>query len=121
MNKITNNGIITLHAGDSFVAPLFLNAGDLINPVRYTLEDGDRLYVGIMEPGQPFERALIRKMLTKDDLNAWGDPELKLSPEDTERVMPGLYYYEAKLVTADEEGNETVQTVVPKRKVYVLE
>lgn len=121
MNKITDNGIITLHAGDSFVAPLFLNAGNIVFPMRYSLKEGDKVYVGIMEPGQPFEHALIRKVLTIDDLNVYGDPELKLSPEDTERVMPGLYYYEAKLVMTDEHGNEIIQTVIPKKKVYVLE
>lgn len=121
MNKITDNGIITLHAGDSFVAPLFLNAGDIITPIRYILQGDDKLYVGIMEPGQPFECALIRKMLTVDDLNEDGDPELKLSPEDTERVMPGLYFYEAKLVYTREDGKEFIETVIPKKKVYVLE
>ncbi len=120
MNKITDNGIITLHAGDSFVAPLFLNAGNIVFPMRYTLEEGDKVYVGIMAPGQPFEHALIRKVLTIDDLNAYGDPELKLSPEDTEKVMPGLYYYEAKLVMV-KDGKETIQTVIPKKKVYILE
>lgn len=126
MNKITDNGIITLHAGDSFVAPLFLNAGDIIFPMRYSLKEGDKLYVGIMEPGQPFECALIRKVLTKDDLNVYGDPELKLSPEDTEKIMPGLYYYEAKLLMASDDSDDsddevTIQTVIPKKKVYILE
>lgn len=121
MNNIAENGIITLYAGDTFIAPIFLNAGDNTCPVRYTLEEGDKLYVGIMEPNQPFECALVRKLLTKDDLNAWGDPELKLSPEDTEHIMPGTYYYEAKLVTTDKEGKEVVQTVISKRKLYVLE
>lgn len=122
MNRITDNGIMTIHAGDTIIAPLFLNIGDIITPIRYVLKEDDRLYVGIMEPGQPFTHALIRKMLTKDDLNELGDPELKLTPEDTERVMPGLYYYEVKLLTHDEEtGEEVVETIISKKKIYVLE
>ena len=119
MENVAKNGIITLYAGDSFAAPLFLNAGTRLYPMRYVLEEGDKVYVGIMEPGQPFEHALIRKVLTKDDLNAYGDPELTLRPEDTEMVMPGLYYYEAKLVVT-KDGKETIQTVIPKKKLYIL-
>lgn len=122
MNKITDNGIITLHAGDTIVAPLFLNVGDGIIPVRYQLKDDDKLYVGIMEPHQPFEWALVRKVLTIDDVNELGDPELKLRPEDTEKIMPGVYYYEAKLLTHDDEtGEEIIETVISKKKLYVLE
>lgn len=100
--------------------------GDGVTPIRYTLKDGDRLYVGIMEPQQSFERAIVRKLLTKDDLNAEGDPELKLRPEDTEKLMPGVYYYEAKLVVGredsdDSDDEEIVETVISKRKLYILE
>ena len=120
MDNVAKNGIITLHAGDSFVTPLFLNAGTQLYPMRYVLEEGDKVYVGIMEPNQPFEHALIRKVLTSENLNAYGDPELELTPDDTEMVMPGLYYYEAKLVIV-KDGKETIQTVVPKKKLYILE
>ncbi len=119
--NVARNGIITLHAGDYFEAPLFLNVGYGCCPVRYTLQETDKVYVGIMEPNQPFEDALIRKVLTIKDLNRQGDPVLILRPDDTERVMPGMYYYEVKLLRIKDGSQEIIDTVVPKTKLYVLE
>ena len=126
--KIANNGIITMYAGDYFEAPLFLNVGYGCCPVRYQLQEGDKVYFGIMEPNQPFTHAIVRKVLTVADLNRYGDPVVILRPDDTERLIPGLYYYEVKLLrtrTEDsedsEEETEYIDTIISKTKLYILE
>ena len=128
--KIAENGIITMYAGDYFEAPLFLNIGYGCHPIRYKLEPDDKVFVGIMEPNQPFTHAIIRKVLTAKDLNRYGDPVFILRPEDTERLMPGLYYYEVKLLrirhdsddsSDDEDVQEYVDTIISKTKLYILE
>lgn len=120
MNKVGINGVVVLHAGDSFTFPLFLNAGDNMNPVRYILEDTDKVFFGIMEPGGCFEHALVRKVLTKADLNSYGDPVLVLNSSDTQYLMPGLYYYEAKLQVM-KDNKEYIETVIAKTKLYIVE
>ena len=132
--RIANNGIITMHAGDYFEAPLFLNVGYGCCPVRYQLKPGDRVYFGIMEPNQPFTHAIVRKMLTVDDLNRYGDPVIKLRTEDTERLMPGVYYYEVKLARIHHDDSddssdsddeiildERIDTIISKTKLFILE
>ncbi len=117
--RIARNGIITLYAGDYLEAPIFLNVGDTLYPVRYTLKEGEKIYIGIMEPKQDFKHAIVRKMLTIEDLNEDGDAVLKLNTEDTEYLMPGIYYYEIKFVTVKDEV-ERIETIVPKTKFIIL-
>lgn len=118
MHRIAENGIITLTAGDSLLAPLFLFLGNS-STEKYTLDNDDRLYFSIMMPHQDFEHAIVRKIYTKDNLDSNGDILVNLSTYDTENLRPGVYYYEAKLViTIGTE--EYVDTVVPKRKFYII-
>ena len=42
---------------------------------------------------------------------------ISLKPQDTMCLIPGLYYYQLKLRTADEE----VFTLIPKTAFYILE
>ncbi len=120
MVNISKSQIISMNRGDTLSLPIFINAGTKIAPLRYNLGSGDKVYVGISEPNQKFEHALIKKVYTSDDVNEHGDPVLNLRPEDTEHILPGLYYYEIKLVSTSEE-DEIVNTIVPKRKFYIVE
>lgn len=119
MACISQNGIITLNAGDYFEYPLFINAGSVLEPLRYILENDDKVYFSIMEPNQPFEFAIVRKIFTKDDLTPMGDVNVVLNSEDTEYLLPGCYYYEAKLLIR-KDNKDFISTVVPKRKFYVM-
>ena len=116
MQIISCEGIVTLSRGDTFQAPIFINAGNDLSPLRYVLDEGDKLYVGIMEPNQPFETAIIRKVLTAKDLNEKKDAVLTLTPEDTEKLLPGKYYYSVKL----QKANGVVNTVIPERIWYII-
>ena len=119
--KLAINGIITLHAGDTFSTPIFIGSSIEPSPEsRYELAADDKLYIGIMEPHQPFKYALIRKMILGSEVEAGKDPVFKLTSNDTEFVVPGVYYYEIKLQTTDEAGEEVVNTIVPRTKLVIL-
>ena len=121
MFTISKDGIITMSRGDHFSVPLFINAGTEISPVRYPLQDNDIVYLGICEPGQSFETAIVRKVYDKDnrEINEHGDLVVTFNTKDTEYLENGLYYYIVKLVMKDSNGNDIINTIIPKRKFYI--
>ena len=118
------NGIITMNRGDTFYMPLRINIGTKIHPIYYEITNDDEIYFAVEEYNQPFEFALIRKKITKEDLID-GEIIVQLSCDDTEFLLPGEYYYEVKLrhITKKlgEEDEEFVDTIVPRRKFIILE
>lgn len=118
---ISKNQIITLHRGDTFEASLFINKGHPLDPERYVLDANDKLYFGIMEANQPFEFALIGKMYTSEDLDEDGDVVIKIESKETEYVLPGTYYYEVKLEHTNEDETKTITTIIPKRKLFLVD
>lgn len=116
MFNIAKNGIITLTAGDTFKAPLYIFSKKL---ELFKLTDQDTLYFSIMEPNQPFEYGIIRKIYSLKDLNNDKSIFIELDPEDTENLHSGTYYYEIKLRRVDN-GKELVDTIVPKTKLFLL-
>lgn len=122
MFRISSNGIITVNRGDSFEFPVTLNIGSDIARVEYQLTETDVLYLGIMEPNQPFETAIIRKKFTHKDLDEDNNIKIRFWPEDTRFVLPGKYYYQIKLQTVDKNtGRLDVETVVDKTLFYIQE
>ena len=119
MLHISNNGFICMNRGDCFSIPLFINHGTVYAPVRYSLADHPRarLYLGLMEPGQAFEVALVRKRYDKSDVNKYGDIMITFDTTDTQYLVPGKYYYEIKL--QKEDGN--IETIVPKRDFLIFD
>ena len=124
MVTISNNGMISLNRGDSFSIPLFINGGSELVPLRYSLtaHPETEIYFGVMEPGQAFENALIRKKYThKSKINEFGDLIIYLRSEDTEYLSPGKYYYQVRAKFTDEENNEHVETVIQKKQFMILD
>ena len=117
MISISNNDIITINKGDSFKYPLFINAGDRLNPVRLRIGEGDTVYLAVCEPHQPFECGVIRKRYTINDTNTKGDVVVRLEESDTEDVLPGVYYFEGKIKL----HNNKTYTIIPKRKFIIYE
>lgn len=118
MFSISNNGFISLTRGDSFSVPLFINRGTKFHPVRYNIADNPdaAVYLGVMEPTQPFERATIRKKYTsKSKINEYGDLIVDFSSNDTRYLFPGKYYYEVKVKLSD----GTIDTVVPATEFFI--
>ena len=123
MFKISENKIITVSRGDSFSLDVFINLGYGCCQVQYVPEEVDKIYFGLMEPNQPFEFALIRKVFDEHNVNPdTGLVHMEFEPEDTENLIPGLYYYSVKLATPigrNEESNEIkyeVSTVISNTK-----
>lgn len=126
MIDLSRNGIIEVNRGDSFELPLFINQGTDITPVRYNMKNSNsEVYVGVMEPNQPFERAIIRKKYTKDDVNENGDIVIKFSSNDTVCLLPGKYYYQIKIKLYNNYDNNkedcNINTIVPMTQFIIVE
>ena len=122
MFRISTNGIVTVNRGDSFELPIILNIGDSMNREEYVLTESDALYIGIMEPNQPFESAILRKKFTYKDLDSDDNIYIRFWPEDTACLLPGKYYYQVKLQTIDEHtGRKDVETIIDKTLFYIQE
>lgn len=119
MINIAENGIITMAAGDSFSYPMFINAGNKLAPLRYTLTGEDRVYFVIGRPNQPFEHGEVRKIFTEEHNNEFGDVMIEIDHEDTRCLHPGTYYYEIRL-SYNYEGKTYYCTIVPQRKFYII-
>ena len=120
MLDISNNGFISLTRGDSFSVPLFINRGTVFHPVRYYISDNPKasVYLGVMEPNQPFERATIRKKYTSESsINDCGDLMIEFTSNDTKYLYPGRYYYEVRIKHSD----GSVETVIPATDFVIFE
>lgn len=121
MYSISQNNFICLTRGDTFIAPIFINQGTKMCPIRYNLKNhpNTEIYLGVMEPNQPFEEATIKKMYTSTspEINDNGDLVINLKSTDTEYLLPGKYYYEVKVKLYD----GRICTVVPKTEFLIME
>ena len=126
MFDISRNGIITLARGDSFTLDVTLDLGYGLDSCIYKLKRGDKVYFGLMEPNQPFEHALIRRVFDANNQDNNGVVTMKFPSTDTEFLMPGDYYYMIKLVRcvyedSGEEPTEYVDTIVNKTKFVIID
>lgn len=130
MLTISNNNIIRVTRGDSFT--LSFTVHDLVNEVNVNddvlLHSGESLYFRLMEPNMPFEHALIRKKITAVDNMT--EVSIEFKPEDTEFLLPGLYYYSVKIgrdFVDDDQLDKTpqrpthVSTLIKKTKFYIID
>ena len=62
------NNIIVLNRGDSYSFNLTIVDENSESGI-YNLEGDDAVYLGIMDPRQPFELALVKKKYTVEDLD----------------------------------------------------
>lgn len=118
----SNASMIRMNRGDTFQKPLFINGGTFLNPIRYSLQEGDKLYLGVMEPNHYWEQSILKQTYTSEsEKTEEGDTLIKISPEETEYLIPGTYYYMIKLVKYDENNEVTeVSTVVPATLFVIL-
>lgn len=99
MVNISNNGFIYINRGDSFKIPLFINKNDSSDPIRFYIQDhpNAEIFLGVTEPNQPFEKAVIKKRFTSSGpINQYGDLVVSFKDTDTLNLLPGLYYYAIK-------------------------
>jgi hypothetical protein len=93
----------------------------------YTLTDRDVLYFALLYPNQLFEEALILQGYTLEDQDKKTKAiTIRLSPNETRLLEPGVYYYSAKLqrggtieaLNGTDEPDE-VRTIIERTKFIV--
>lgn len=96
IDKLT--GEVDLNRGDNATFTLHINQGSNLNPLQYKLKKEDTIYFAIEEPNQPFENAIVKKVINLKNnlLDKNGNITFEITPNDTVLLMPGLYYYEIK-------------------------
>jgi hypothetical protein len=126
--------IIKLNRGDSYEftvsAPNKENLAE-----NYILTDSDVMYFALLHPHQRFEEAFLSRgydhtdqIVDKHGKNT-GEILIKLAPNDTVKLAPGIYYYTVKLYQGGEinenDGsyyNATeVRTIIERTKFIVNE
>lgn len=116
------NRVITMTRGDYFSFDVIIRSDDSWDDSIYVLSKGDILFFGLMEPNQPFEKAILKKEFGYDDYDVEGGTlKIVLNPEDTIELVPGTYYYQVKVLYKDEVGTVHVDTVVQKTKFYIVD
>lgn len=122
---ISKNNIIVTNRGDSFKFPVQLNIGTIVNPTFYDLMKGDFVYLGVMEANQKFEDAIIKKKYGHDDYNEeYQYLMIRFTPEDTECLVPGTYYYEIKLFRDGKnvtDGHDAVDTILNRTQFIITD
>lgn len=122
MLSLSHCGQIRLSRGDTLILPISINQGDTMNPIEYLLGPHDELYFGVMEPNQPWEYAILKKKFTSQDVDEDGRLSIKLKPNDTMCLLPGLYYYQVKVRIYDYDNQEyIVNTIMSKTQFWVEE
>ena len=127
MFTISKNGIITVNRGDTFSFTVSINVGTSIDNIEYNWPDEEHatLCFALMEPNQRWEDAILKKAYHKEDLVEDEETkikriEVKFKVEDTEYLLPGTYYYAIKL-DRYVDNEETVDTIIPKTKFFIID
>lgn len=121
--------IIKINRGDSFEFSISIpNKEDVAK--KYILKAQDVLYFGFLYPHQRFEEALLIKgYKTEDQDSNSGEISIKVAPDDTRDLTPGVYYYAVKLycyVNKEDIGDlygevEEVRTIIERTKFIINE
>lgn len=125
MARIALNGVVELNRGDTVTIPIFINAGTALRTILYRLKPCDTIYFALLEPHQKWEDAILKKTLDYQDFDTKNFcVPVHFYSEDTEYLHPGTYYYEIKLRKDPQnnaDGFESVETLVPRTKFYIVE
>ena len=122
IDKLTQE--VCLNRGDDATITLHINEGSNLDPMQYKLKEEDTLYFAIEEPNQPFENAIVKKVidLKNNLLDKNGNITFDIDSNDTLLLMPGLYYYEikAKLYKGDQFRNGYLVITFNKDLTYQI-
>jgi hypothetical protein len=120
------SNIIKINRGDSF--ELTVKVTDKYDSSKkYLLTPNDIIYFAILYPYQAFENALIVKgfMHTDQDIDT-GNIAIKIIPNDTRLLDPGVYYYTVKLQRGgtltdikDLDEPDEVRTLIDRTKFII--
>ena len=120
--------IIKINRGDSLELPVVIPRKDDYTK-HYLLASKDALYFALMYPNQRFEDAIFVKGYTHEEQDVkTGEIILKVTPNDTRALTPGVYYYTVKLqrggtleVIDDFDNPDEVRTIIERTKFIINE
>ena len=124
-----SNRIIKLNRGDSFETTISI-PDKKIPSTNYILADQkDVVYFAIMNPHQRFEDAIVLQGYTFEDQDEeTGEIIIRLTPNDTRHLAPGVYYYTVKLQRGgtlnyinDKDEPDEVRTIIERTKFIINE
>lgn len=110
---------------------IVIHQGDIVN-FSYTIIDEDfsqhilgvdeYILFSVYEPNQDFINGVIRKKLTKDNLDEDNNVLINITHEDTHTLQRGTYYYDIKLATLNVEDGSLMsyKTLESGRKFIIL-
>ena len=119
--------IIKINRGDSFDFDVVVPTKE--DPTKnYFLTAADAVYFALLYPNQRFEEAILIKGYALDDQDKSGNISIKLVPNDTRGLTPGIYYYTVKLQrggtlenVADFDEPDEVRTIIERTKFIINE
>ena len=122
-----STNIIKINRGDSF--EFNINVSEASSSKSYMLTSSDAVYFALLYPHQRFEDALLIKGYTLEDQDKkTGDITIKIIPNDTRCLTPGVYYYTVKLQRggtlesiSDFDEPDEVRTLVERTKFILNE
>lgn len=119
MYVINKNHVITITRGDTISLAISLYEGVFPDTrEKLVIDEGDIIFFGLMFPHQHFECAIIKKEFDYKNFDDDGDFVLELEPLDTMKLIPGTYYYELKLLKAED---DSIKTLIPKSKFIITD
>lgn len=124
---MATNNIIILNRGDTYQFDLVIDDTESPDGI-YRLKGNDTVYLGIMDPHQPFEQALVKKRFTAEDMTPNGVLTIVITAEDTLELLPGAYYYAVKIHMQHEKIDhktvmviDQVNTIINKTKFFICD
>ena len=124
-----SNKIIKINRGDSYEFTVTIPRKDKPSENYLLDEVNDAVYFAIMAPHQSFEKACLFKGYTfeEQDQNT-GEILIQIEPNDTRRLVPGVYYYTVKLqrggtlnIIDDLDEPDEVRTLIERTKFIINE
>lgn len=120
--------IIKINRGDSFEFSVSIPEKYTRNK-SYLLTAQDAVYFALLYPHQRFEDALLIKGFTLEDQDVkTGNIQIKIIPNDTRGLSPGVYYYTVKLqrggtleTVNDLDEPDEVRTIIERTKFILNE
>jgi hypothetical protein len=121
------NNIIKLNRGDSYEFNIKIHEKNDFSKIYLLDEYTDAVYFALMCPHQAFEKAWLFKGYTAEDQDQeTGEITIKIEPNDTRRLTPGVYYYTVKLqrggtlnVIDDLDEPDEVRTIIERTKFII--
>lgn len=120
--------IIKINRGDTFEFSIDIHdKKDILK--KHLLAVDEAVYFVLLYPNQRFEDAILIKGYTHEDQDVnTGEITVKITPNDTRYLLPGVYYYTAKLQKGgsletidDFDEPEEVRTLIERTKFIINE